>query len=147
MLHYLTVQDILWINHEVTKKVNEYKFAQLEEATFFQYGYGKSEDVLGQAGTFIEGFMKLRPFASGNKATAFVSTLSFLKLNNVDVNLEPAAAATWAKAIAEKEMKGVDAIKSISSLTNKPSELKPAVRTDVHEIIEAHQEAIDALAD
>ncbi|MBA3725366.1 MAG: hypothetical protein H0W86_02680 [Armatimonadetes bacterium] len=147
MIHYLTIQDVLWINHEVTKQVNQYKFAQLEEATFYQYGYGKSEDVLSQAGGFLEGFIKLRPFTSGNRATAFVSALSFLKINGYDVNLDPEAAAEWALKVANREKKGVAAIKEITDKDAGPVELKPAIRTEVHNIMERYEDAVVMLSD
>src|SRR5581483_12126113 len=73
-VHYLTVQDVLWINQELTKKECEFKYAQLEEATYYQYGYGKSRDVLKQAGTFLQGFLKMRPFSEGSPQTALIAT-------------------------------------------------------------------------
>ncbi len=41
-LKYLTVQDMLWINLQATKKVQHFRYALLEEATYYQYGYGAS---------------------------------------------------------------------------------------------------------
>lgn len=147
MIHYLTVQDVLWINNEVAKKVNSYKFAQLEEATFFQYGYGKSEDVIAQAGGFVEGFMKLRPFESGNKGTAFISALTFLVINGYEIELEPGEAGKWAKRLASKEVRGVDAVKQVIGAAKKPVELKPAIRTEVHKLMERYSAALEELAD
>ena len=147
MIHYLTVQDVLWVNNEVAKKVNTYKFAQLEEAVFYQYGYGKSEDVIAQAGGFLEGFIKLRPFESANKGTAFVSVLTFLQINGYDLNLPPEEAAKWAMRVADKEVKGIDAIKSIADKSSRPIELKPAIRTQVHDVMEKYESALAELED
>jgi death-on-curing protein len=146
MIHYLTVQDILWINHEVTKKIDQFKYLQLEEATNLQYGYVKSENVLQQAGTFIEGFMKLRPFTEGNRKTAFVSTLAFLKINGYDIVLDPDDAVSWAVAVADGKKRGVDAICEIIGERTPPS-LAPTVRTEVRHILEKYSAAIEQLSD
>ena len=74
-IHYLTVQDILWINHEATREVLPYKYSPLEEATFGQYAYGESSDVISQAARFLSSFGRLRPFEDGNRATAFIAVL------------------------------------------------------------------------
>lgn len=144
MIHYLTVQDVLWINQEVTKKVNDFKYAQLEEATYAQYAYGKSKDVLTQAGQFLERFMRLKPFTDGNKATAFVATLTFLLMNEHDVVLDPAHAAQWAMDVAEQRISGREAVTQIAS-PRAPTHIKPVVRTIVHDVIEKYTEAIATL--
>ncbi|MCH8273871.1 MAG: hypothetical protein IH851_03695 [Armatimonadetes bacterium] len=147
MIHYLTVQDILWINGQVTDKVNPFKYAQLEEGTFFQYGYGKSEDVLGQAGNFLQGFIRLRPFSEGNRATALVSALTFLVINGYDVTLEPEKAAEWAMDVATKQRTGAEAIKEIAVPGGRPVELKPVLRTEVRVIVARYKDAIDKVGD
>jgi death-on-curing protein len=147
MVHYLTVQDILWINHAVTKEIHEFKHAQLEEATFFQYGYGKSEDVLGQAGAFLQGFIRLRPFTAGNRRTAFVAALTFLSINGYDSALVPEAAYEWAMDVANGKTAGVEAVKNIVQRSVRPIELKPTIRTTVHDVIKAYDEALAKLDD
>ena len=57
-LQYLTVQDILWINLQVTKKVQHFNYARLEEATFYQYAYGDSNTLLPQAARFVRAAQK-----------------------------------------------------------------------------------------
>lgn len=146
MIHYLTVQDVLWINQEVTKEVNDFKYAQLEEATYAQYAYGKSKDVLTQAGQFLERFMRLKPFTSGNKATAFVATLTFLLMNGYDVVLDPARATQWALDVIEQRVSGREAIKQIA-LPRAPTHIKPVVRTLVHEVIEKYADTVAALSE
>jgi prophage maintenance system killer protein len=94
-INYLTVQDVLWINRQLTNRDVPFHFATLEEATFYQYGYGGSVDVVGQAGRLVGGFRKLAPFNEANEATAFVATLSFLKLNGFDVKLTDKDGAGW----------------------------------------------------
>jgi prophage maintenance system killer protein len=147
MIHYLTVQDILWINHEVARRVNDYKFAQLEEATFYQYGYGKSEDVLKQAAGFLTGFIKLRPFSSGNVGTAFISVLAFLKINGYNLALDPGNAVGLVQDVAAKKISGAAAISEIVDAERNPVDLKPAIRTEVHDIMERYNHALEKLVD
>lgn len=84
---YLTVQDHLWINFQVTQRKHIFGFAPLEEATFYQYAYGTSTNVLAQAARYAVGFPKKAPFALGNEATTFVGLMSFLMLNGYEVTL------------------------------------------------------------
>ena len=147
MIHYLTVQDVLWINHAVTHKTNEFKFAQLEEATFGQYGYGKSERVLGQAATFLESFVRLRPFSEGNRKTAFISVLAFLKMNGFAVKLEDAEGLRWIMDTASKKITGEEAIRQVAQEGAGEGSLKPLVRTIVKDLIGAFPETLSELAD
>ncbi|MFY9233088.1 MAG: hypothetical protein WAO58_01370 [Fimbriimonadaceae bacterium] len=99
-LRYLTVQDILWINLQVTKKVNDFDFAKLEEAVFYQYGYGSSKDIISQAERFAGSFATLAPFTAGNSASAFVGAATFLYLNGHDLAVEDRVASGWFAEIA-----------------------------------------------
>lgn len=94
-LHYLTVQDILWLNLQVTKKVHHFSQVKLEEATFYQYAYGESNTLLPQAARFLSGFLKMHPFEAGNESTIFIATLAFLRLNGQDVSLLDEMGAAW----------------------------------------------------
>lgn len=101
-LHYLTVQDILWINLQITKKVQHYSFARLEEATYYQYAYGESNSLLPQAARFLSGFQRMRPFDAGNEATAFVAGLAFLLVNGQHISLTDADGSAWFQDTAQK---------------------------------------------
>ncbi len=94
-LHYLTVQDFLWIHLQLVKRPEEYNFARLEEAVFYQYAYGQSEDTVGQAARLLSGFAKMKPMLSANKATTFVGVLSFLAMNGHEVELNDEEAGGW----------------------------------------------------
>lgn len=85
-VQYLTVQDILWINLQVTGTVNPYEFMKLEEGTNYQYGYGGSHDVPAQAKRLLSGLKKNAPFSAGNDETAEVAFRSFLGLNGFTVD-------------------------------------------------------------
>lgn len=92
---YLTVQDHLWINLNVTREQSQWNFAKLEEATFYQYNYGQSNDPIAQAARYAVGFPKKQPFEKGNDATAFVGLLTFMGINGFQFTVEPADAENW----------------------------------------------------
>ena len=113
-LHYLTVQDILWINSQVTGKINSFNFAKLEEATFYQYAYGDSNHLLVQAARFATGFLKMNPLDGGNEATTFVALLTFLKINGMSIELTDANAGVWFGDVKQKQSLAEDGIKSVA---------------------------------
>jgi prophage maintenance system killer protein len=114
-LHYLTVQDILWINLQVTGKVHHFNYAKLEEATYYQYAYGESKDLVAQAARFLPGFLVMNPIDEGNAATIFVATLAFLKINGMHVELQDGAALDWFNTVKEMRKAAIEAIKAIAS--------------------------------
>ncbi|HLK15258.1 MAG TPA: Fic family protein, partial [Fimbriimonadaceae bacterium] len=91
-IHYLTIQDVLWVHLQVTNKVESYDYARLEEAVFYQYAYGDSTGLLAQASRFLSGFMRQHPFEAGNEVTAFLSCAAFLRLNGKLLAIDAAAA-------------------------------------------------------
>jgi prophage maintenance system killer protein len=108
-LHYLTVQDFLWISQELTKKVQKYNFATLEEAVFSQYSYGSSVDLTGQAARLVKDLRRLKPFAEGNEAIAFVGLAAFLESNHQSLTLTAEESLGWIRQLwanpgAAKEM-------------------------------------------
>jgi hypothetical protein len=132
-LHYLTVQDILWINLELTKKVNSFDFAKLEEATYYQYGYGQSTSLIPQAARFLKGFVKLNPLAAGSEQTAFVGCIAFLKVNGVQVKLLDPAAGEWLKGALSGSAE--DAIRSIAVEAVSHDHSEADIRTAVREVL------------
>ncbi len=95
MMHYLTVQDILWINLQLTEHPQRFDYASLEEATFYQYAYGESARLVDQAVRFFKGFTAKRPLATGNEATAFVGMATFLEVNGRALTLSDKKAIEW----------------------------------------------------
>ena len=57
-LNYLTVQDMLFLNLQITKSVQPFDYARLEEAVFYQYAPGQSTDLVAQGARFLVGFSK-----------------------------------------------------------------------------------------
>ena len=87
-LRTLTVQDILWMNLQITRRVNHYSNPRLEEATYYQFGYGDSTGIDSQAARLLSGFVRMKPFDAGNEATALAATLVFLELNDKTLDLD-----------------------------------------------------------
>ena len=98
-LNYLTTQDIIWINLQVTNKVNLFEYSGLEEAANCQYGYHNSASIYKQALTFIHTFIKNAPFAEGNQATALIAFMAFLKFNGHTLNIPDKKAKDYFETI------------------------------------------------
>lgn len=94
-LQYLTVQDILFAHFRLTGKPAPFHYDKLEEATFYQYGYGGSSDIVGQAAAFATGFRKLEPFMNSNRAVGFAALIAFLSLNGKAAKLNDDDAYEW----------------------------------------------------
>jgi prophage maintenance system killer protein len=86
-LNTLTVQDLLWLNRELTAEEQTFDVNALEEAVYYQFSYGDSTDVARQAARLLIGFVKQAPFKEGNEACALVSTVAFLKMNGYSTDL------------------------------------------------------------
>jgi prophage maintenance system killer protein len=136
-LNYLTVQDILWINLQITKKVQHFNYARLEEATFYQYAYGESNSLFPQADRFLSGFVKMHPFDSGNEATAFVACLAFLQVNGFATS----AGLDWFHRALDKAA----SVSEIAIAAEGGHGLVPDVRGAVGEVLERYEAAIDSL--
>lgn len=94
-LRYLTVPDFLYLNLELTKAEQTYRFDKLEEAVFYQYAYGQSTNLVSQAGRFLKGWRVMKPFAKGNDACAFIGFLAFLRSNGVSLSVSDAEMGAW----------------------------------------------------
>lgn len=124
-VQYLTVQDILWLNLQVTKTTNAFNFATLEEATFYQYGYGGSANVLAQAARFLSGFTAKQPFAGkGDAATAFLGCAGFLYANGYDLEVPASEAKGWLERIAVGQ---VDPEQAITQLAKPLAHREPSM--------------------
>ena len=101
MISYLTVYDIVWINNIVTGKVNDYDWVTLEAAMAAQYRYGESQDVPGQAASLLSSLLFKPPFASGNRRTAYIATLTFLNANSYATRVGDAESAALILAVQQ----------------------------------------------
>lgn len=146
-LHYLTVQDILWINLQVTKRVNHFGYARLEEATFYQYAYGESNSLLPQAARFLTGFLRMHPFDVGNEATAFVSCAAFLQMNGLTLSLSDGDAATWFSDVQAKKLAGSGLLTDVTAPDpDYHPTVKPEVRPAVLAVLRSFEGTAAALA-
>lgn len=144
-LHYLTVQDMLWINLQtIGFKAQSWHFMKLEEGTFYQYGYGASANLVPQAAKFAAGFAKNAPFADGNEATGLIAVLTFLAMNGKSISLDAEGAVDWyRKAVTGSE----DAIASVATDSHDGHHaLVPDVRAIAGELLERYAKAVSALS-
>lgn len=146
-MHYLTVQDMIWISMQVTKKTQPFNYAKLEEATFYQYAYGHSASLINQAGRFLSGFAQKKPFAVGSEATAFIGAVAFLKMNGMTINLSDDTAASWVERTSRDSTAATEALTDIAV----PDEsyhphAEPSVRDAVHGVIDAYPKTLSLLS-
>lgn len=100
-VRYLTVQDLIWINLQVTGNVYTFDYAMLEEAACFQYGYGSSTSLESQAARLFWAFANKRPFTRGNEATGFVGMHALLRINGLHMPLTDKASAELFKSLVD----------------------------------------------
>ncbi len=148
-LNTLTVQDMMWVNMQICKGQQPWNFATLEEATFNQYSYGESKDLVGQAARFLTGFVKLKPFKTGNEATAFVGVIAFLSMNGKDLHLGDQGALAWVQSVWEDGT--VDGAKAKLEVLIEEHDLHlhhgvPDVRGILGDVLARFPETVDALA-
>lgn len=141
---YLTLQDLIWINTEIVGRPQPYSYERLEEATYYQYSYRRSRDVLLNCARFLWGYLKYRPFAQGNYATALIATLTLLHINGYDAFLAPEQAADWLLQIAQRQKHPLDAIRQIAHPTH-PGKQPIPLRDHVHHLLEHYEHAIHEL--
>ncbi len=144
-LQYLTVQDILWINLQITKKVQHFSFAKLEEATFYQYAYGGSNSLLPPAARFLIGFARLRPFEAGNAGTAFVGCLAFLHINGATPILNDADSAAWLERLGSNAQSAAEFLGEVVSV-DEHAHGEPDIRAAVREVLEGFPTTLVSLA-
>jgi prophage maintenance system killer protein len=139
-LHYLTVQDILWINMKLAKKVNAYSYATLEEATFYQYSYGESKDVPYQAERFFGGFLRLKPISELNEATGLVGALAFLEVNGYALDWDDARDSAATASLIEDPAAFASRIRS----GHVEHHGKPQVRVAIDSVLRAYPRTVAA---
>lgn len=146
-LHYLTVQDILWINLQATKKVQHFSYAKLEEATYYQYAYGESNELIGQAARFLSGFLKMRPLEAGNEATAFIGLATFLHINGLRLSVEDGDGASWVQnaSISHEAARGA-LVSATEPEHGHHSPIRPDVRAAIRGVMERYPSTIAALS-
>ncbi len=137
---------MLWVNLQVTKKVQHFNYARLEEATFYQYSYGDSSSLIPQAGRFLTGFLKLHPFDAGNESTALIACATFLNINGAMLKVADADAEAWLDKVMTKQISGLDAVtQSAEPDPHFHDVLKPDVRSSTNAVIEKYRTVVESL--
>jgi prophage maintenance system killer protein len=145
-LHYLTTQDLLWINLQVTRRVNHFKYAYLEEVMAYQYGYGKSTDLFGQAARFSAGFLRLKPFDAGNAGSSFVSLLAFLEINDQVLTEPDDKACGFFMDVVEAPAEAAQRLRDATETSHHDhGDEEPDVQRTVFEILERYPLTVKAL--
>lgn len=134
-LRYLTVQDVIWINSEITGSVQPFRYDALEECTSYQYSYRQSRDLIRQAARFLMGFLKYAPFEEGNAETAFVAVLTFLEINGYHAHCPAVEAKNWLEQVISRKKHPLDAVRQIAHPAP-PSSQPPTIRETVHHWIQ-----------
>jgi prophage maintenance system killer protein len=146
-LHYLTVQDLLWINLQATKKVQHFNYARLEEATFYQYAYGDSSSLVPQAARFLPGFIRMHPFDAGNESTALIACATFLRMNGSVLNVPDADAEAWLDKVMTKQISGQDAVANFTEpIPHFHDVLKPDVRSVSKSVLDNYKDTLESLS-
>ena len=146
-MHYLTVQDVLWINLQVTKRTQTFNYARLEEATFYQYGYGQSSSVISQAGRLLAGFIQKKPFNVGNEGTAFVACLAFLRINGMTVDLMDDSATSWLDRASRDSTAATQALSDfVVPDENYHEDAEPNVRAAIREVLDSYPKTISLMS-
>ena len=145
-LHTLTVQDILWINLQATRRVNHFNHAKLEEATFYQFAYGGGEGLVERAARFLRGFVRMRPLDRGVEATAFLAVAAFLEINGAPLRLKDADAAAWFReASVSADAAGAALAGVATPETSVQAHPKPDVRAAVRAVMGCYPATLAAL--
>jgi prophage maintenance system killer protein len=134
-LHYLTVQDVIWINSEITGSVQSFRYDALEECTYYQYSYRQSRDLQRQAARFLMGFLKYAPFEKGSAETALIAVLTFLEINGYHAHLPASEAKNWLEQVMSRKKHPLDAVRQIGHPAP-PNSLPLAIRETAHHLIQ-----------
>ena len=141
---YLTVQDMVWLNTEITGAPQPFNYDRLEEATSYQYSYRDSRDLPLQAARFLWGYLTYRPFAKGNAGTALIGVLTLLEINGFEVHLPVEQAAEWLQRVAHRRMHPLSAIRQIIAASSHGRSEQP-LQEVAHHLIERYKPALSQL--
>ena len=141
-MRYLTVQDVIWIHSLMAETPGSFDYSRLEEACFYQYGYGASIDLPAQAARFLAGFITKSPFATRNVATALASFAAFLLMNGKRLDVDTRHAIELAMHPEALTAESLEA-----KLADSDGHEPPGVEEAVGRVFEQFHEAIDSLSD
>lgn len=151
-MHYLTVQDLLWVNLEITESVQPFHYASLEDAAYCQYGYGNSQRLVEQAARLAWEFPRKAPFDQGNAATTFAAMVAFAELNGlVFLREDDAATVAWAQSLTQGERPNPDAVSAAfrqgPEPESHPDDLRHLVRSALKSVLTRYPTVLRTLRD
>ena len=111
-MNYLTLQDVLFLNLQLTGSRQPFDYSRLEEATFYQFASGSSTDLVAQGARFLTGFVKMAPFESGNLACAFAGLVAFLEANGKTLDLSDEDGPAWLGQVMADRTNAREALES-----------------------------------
>lgn len=85
----------MWLHSQVAGTTTDWSWARLEEAVAYQYPYGSGNALAARAANFAVGMVKIKPFPSHNRATAFIAMTAFLALNGHALHIDDKEAAEF----------------------------------------------------
>lgn len=119
-MKYLTSQDLLWINSQLLKRVVGFRVMDLEECIGYQYAYKREPEVHRDAGSFLEGLLRRKPFDEGNEITALVATLGLLGVNGLSLVSRREEAHEILERVQRGELAGEEAVRLLARGEPKP---------------------------
>ncbi len=98
MTIYLSLLEVLFIHQRSVDSyggANGLRDAGQLEAALFRPQTGYYKDIIEQAAALWESLSQNHPFVDGNKRTAFLAMLIFLKINGYGLNITDQQAQTF----------------------------------------------------
>ncbi|MGH2587770.1 MAG: type II toxin-antitoxin system death-on-curing family toxin [Dehalococcoidia bacterium] len=104
---YLSMMDVLALHAEMMEGMGEHRSplrdeGLLESAVFRPQmaGFYEEADIIRQAALLAAGLSQNQPFVDGNKRTAYIACVTFLRINGQPFTGEPIDLAREIEAIA-----------------------------------------------
>ena len=94
MAHYLSSEEIIAINKEAlaeikAKKADSFKvLSSIKIGKVLEAVEAKAGDVYDKAVALLKGLVQEHPFASGNRRTAMLAVIRFLRMNGVEPKIK-----------------------------------------------------------
>ncbi|WP_203236784.1 type II toxin-antitoxin system death-on-curing family toxin [Nocardia panacis] len=116
MIEYLDLEDVVWIANELVMEGSaRIRDLGLLQSAIFRpgasaFGEDAYPDLFDKAAALLQSLARNHPFIDGNKRTAWLSTVTFLDINGIRLNVETDAQERLVISIATGEMEEIDKI-------------------------------------
>lgn len=146
-LHHLTVQDVIWIHFQLTRRVEPFRYSEVEEATYAQYCYGKTCTPVEAAARLLCALVKKRPFPTANEALALVAPLALLRLNGYSFSIPDGEALAWLVQTIAEDGSTVERIEGACTRDGHSASHATTVQEAVRAVLESYPSTIRGLLD